>query len=88
MRCSDDVGPNRIKPSYAEIFATRYRPPIGIHARLHVLRPSPSSVMKPSLTPVLKSSLSSALEPLITKPTRGELRAHVEVLSKKRRSVK
>ena len=30
MRCSDVVGPSRIEPSYAEIFSTRYRPPIGI----------------------------------------------------------
>ena len=30
MRCSDVVGPSRVEPSYAEIFATRYRPPVGI----------------------------------------------------------
>ena len=30
MRCSDAVGPSRVEPSYAEIFATRYRPPVGI----------------------------------------------------------
>ena len=44
--------------------------------------------MKPSLPPVSKSSSSSALKPLIAKPTRGELRARVEVLGKKRRSIK
>ena len=31
VRCSDAVGPSRVEPSYAEIFATCYRPPIGIH---------------------------------------------------------
>ena len=31
VRCSDAVGPSRVEPSYAEIFATRYRPPVGIH---------------------------------------------------------
>ena len=30
VRCSDAVGPSRVEPSYAEIFASRYRPPIGI----------------------------------------------------------
>ena len=30
VRCSDVVGPNRVEPSYAKIFTTRYRPPIGI----------------------------------------------------------
>ena len=31
VRCSDAVGPSRVEPSYAEIFATRYRPLVGIH---------------------------------------------------------
>ena len=31
VRCSDVVGPSRVEPSYAEIFATRYIPPVGIH---------------------------------------------------------
>ena len=31
VRCSDAVGPSRVEPSYVEIFATRYRPPVGIH---------------------------------------------------------
>ena len=44
--------------------------------------------MKPSLSPVSKSSSSSASEPLIEKPTRGELRARMEVLAKKKMSVK
>ena len=57
-------------------------------ALLPVLRPSPPSVMKPSLPPVSKFSSSSTLEPIIAKPTQGELRARVEVLEKKRRSVK
>ena len=30
-RCSDAVGPSRVEPSHAEIFATHYRPPVGIH---------------------------------------------------------
>ena len=31
MRCSDAVGPSRVEPSYARIFATHYRPSVGIH---------------------------------------------------------
>ena len=31
VRCSDAVGPSRVEPFYAEIFATRYRPPASIH---------------------------------------------------------
>ena len=31
VRCSDVVGPSRVEPSYAENFATRYRPLVGIH---------------------------------------------------------
>ena len=57
-------------------------------ARLPTLRSSPPSVMKPSLPPVSKSSSSFSLEPLIAKPTRGELRARLEVLAKKKMSVK
>ena len=38
--------------------------------------------------PVTKSSSPSVLEPLIAKPTQGELRARLEVLAKKKRSVK
>ena len=41
--------------------------------------------MKP---PVSKSSTPSVLEPLIAKPTWGELRVRLEVLEKKKRSVK
>ena len=54
-------------------------------ARLHFLRSSPLSVMK---RPVLKSSSPSVLEPLTVKPTRGELRSRLEVLAKKKRSMK
>ena len=57
-------------------------------ARLPALRSSPPSAMKPSLPPVSKSSSSSTLEPLTGKPTWGELRARLEVLVKKKRSVK
>ena len=53
--------------------------------RLHFLRSSPLSVMKP---PVLKSSSPSVLEPLTAKPTRGELRSCMEVLEKKKMRVK
>ena len=52
------------------------------------MRPSPPFVMKPSFPPVSKFFSSFALEPLIAKPTRGVLRAHLEVLAKKRRSIK
>ena len=31
VRCSDVVGPGRVEPSYAKIFAARYRPPTGVH---------------------------------------------------------
>ena len=44
--------------------------------------------MKPSLPLVPKSSSSFALELLIAKPTRGQLRARLEVLAKKKMSVK
>ena len=30
IRCSNAVGPSRVEPSYAKIFATRYRPTVGI----------------------------------------------------------
>ena len=33
VRCSDAMGPSRVKPSYAEIFAARYRPSNGVHVR-------------------------------------------------------
>ena len=56
-------------------------------ARLPALRSSSPSAMKPSLPPVSKSYSSCALEPLIAKPTWGELRALLEVLAKKKRSV-
>ena len=54
-------------------------------ARLHFLRFSPLSVMKP---PVPKYSSPSVSKPLTTKPTRGELWSRLEVLEKKKRSVK
>ena len=54
-------------------------------ARLPFLRSSFLSVMKLS---VPKSSLPSVLEPLTSKPTWGELRSRLEVLAKKKRSVK
>ena len=54
-------------------------------AQLHFLRSSPLSVMKP---PVPKSSSPSVSEPLTAKPTQGELRSRLEVLAKKKRSMK
>ena len=60
-------------------------PSVARPARLPFLRPSPLSVMK---LLVSKSFSPSILEPLIAKLTRGELRAHLEVLAKKKRSVK
>ena len=54
-------------------------------ARLHFLRSSPISVMK---RPVPKSSSPSVSETLTAKPTRGELRSGLEVLAKKKRSLK
>ena len=30
VKCSDAVGPSRVEPSYVEIFATHYKPPVGI----------------------------------------------------------
>ena len=54
-------------------------------AQLPFLRSSPLSVMRP---PVSRSSSPSVSEPLIAKPTRGELRSRLEVLAKKKKSVK
>ena len=54
-------------------------------ARLLFLRSSPLSVMK---SPVPKSSSPYVSEPLTAKPTRVELRSRLEVLAKKKRSVK
>ena len=75
--------------AYSELIRSDIHGPFGAKpTRLPVLRSSPPSVMKPSLPPVSKSSSSFALEPLIAKPTQGELRALLEVLAKKKRSVK
>ena len=60
--------------AYSELMRSDILGPSGAKpARLPALRSSPPSVMKPSLPPALKSSSSFALEPLISKPTRGEL---------------
>ena len=75
--------------SYSELIRSDISGPSGAKpAQLPTLRSSPPSVMKPSLPPVSRSSSSFALEPLIPKPTLGELRASLEVLAKKKRSVK
>ena len=54
-------------------------------AQLHFLRSSPLSIMK---RPVPKSSSLSVSEPLTAKTTWGELRSLLEVLAKKKRSMK
>ena len=75
--------------AYSDLISSDIPRPSGAKpARLFVLRPSPHFIMKPSLPPISKSSSPSSLEPLIAKPTRGELRARLEVLAKKKRSVK
>ena len=72
--------------AYSEFIGSDILGPSGVRsARLPFLRSSPLSFMKP---PISKSSSPSVLEPLIAKPTRGELRARLEVLAKKKRSVK
>ena len=60
--------------AYSKLIRSDILGPYGAKpARLPVQGPSPHSVMKPSLPLVSKSSSSYALEPLIVKPTRGEL---------------
>ena len=72
--------------AYSELIRSNIPGPSGVmSALLPFLRSSPFSIMKP---PVSKSSLPSVSEPLIAKPTRGKLRARLEVLAKKKRSVK
>ena len=72
--------------AYFELIRSDIPGPSGARpARLPFLRPSPISIMKP---PVSKSSSPSVSKPLIAKPTRGELQARLEVLAKKKRSVK
>ena len=72
--------------AYSELISLDISRSFGARsARLHFLRSSPVSVMKP---PVPKSSSPSVSEPLIAMPTRGELRSRMEVLTKKKRSVK
>ena len=61
------------------------RPSDARLARLPFLRSSPLSIMKPLVS---KFSPPSISEPLIAKPTWGELRARLEVLAKKKRRVK
>ena len=71
--------------AYSKLIISGIPGPSGARpARLPFLRSSPLSVMKP---PVPKSSSPFVSEPLITKLTRGELRSHLEVLAKKKRSV-
>ena len=83
--------------AYAELIRSDIPGPSGVKPALpRALRPSPIPAMKPSMPPVsepspppaVKSSLSSALEPHVAKSTRGDLRARVEMLAKKKRSIK
>ena len=75
--------------AYYELIRSDIPRPSGAKpVRLPALRSSPPSVMKPSLPPVSKSSSSFAMELLISKPTRGELRARLVVFAKKKMSVK
>ena len=72
--------------AYSELIRSDIPGPSGARpARLPFLRPSPLSMMKPYVS---KSPSPFVLEPLITKPTRGELWASLDVLAKKKRSVK
>ena len=72
--------------AYFELIRSDIPGPSGARpTRLPFLRSSPLSVMKP---PVSKSSSPSVSEPIIAKPTRGKLRSRLEVLVKKKRSVK
>ena len=75
--------------AYSELIRSDILRPSGARpARLPFLRPSPLSIMKPSLPPISKSSSPYVLEPFIAKPTQGKLQARLEVLAKKKRSVK
>ena len=75
--------------AYSELIRSDIPGPSGARpARLPFLRLSPFSVMKPLFSPVSKLSSSSILEPSTAKPTRGELRALLEMLAKKKRSMK
>ena len=75
--------------AYSELIRSDIPGPSGASpARLPFLRPSLISVMKPSLPPVSKSSSSSVLKPFVAKPTQRELRASLEVLAKKKMSMK
>ena len=72
--------------AYSELIRSDIPRPSGARlARIPFLRPFPLSVMKPSVS---KSPSPSVSEPLTAKPTRGELQARLEVLAKKKRSVK
>ena len=72
--------------SYSKLIRSDIPGPSGARpARLHFLRSSSLSVMKP---PVSRSSSPYVSEPLIAKPTWGELLSRLEVLAKKKRSVK
>ena len=72
--------------AYSELIRSDIFGPSGARpAQLPFLRSSPLSVMRPHVS---KFSSPFVLEPLIAKPTRGELRSRLEVLEKKKRSVK
>ena len=72
--------------AYSELIRSDIPGPSGARpARLPFLRSSPLSVMRPLVS---RSSSPSVSEPLIPKPTWGELRSCLEVMAKKKRSVK
>ena len=76
----------KVRRAYFELIRSDIPGPSGVRpTRIPFLRSSPLSVMKP-LVP--KSSSPPISEPLIAKPTQGELRSRLEVLAKKKRSVK
>ena len=72
--------------AYSELIRSDIPGSSGVRpARLPFLRSSPLSFIKRFIP---KSSSLSVSEPLTSKPTRGELRSRLEVLEKKKRSVK
>ena len=72
--------------AYSELIRSDIPGPSGARTTwLPFLRSSPLSIMKPHVS---KSFSPSVSKPLIAKPTRGKLRVCLEVLAKKKRSVK
>ena len=75
--------------AYSDLIRSDIPGPSGARpARLPFLRPSPIFVMKPLLPPIYQPSSSSVLDPSTVKPTWVELLARLEVLAKKKMSMK